>query len=133
MRFFVPLFVIAVVVASCFLPWMTIESRALTISGVNTAGTDYGKPAYFHFFWAGLYLVFLLMNKVWSRRAAMVFAAFNFAWAVRNFLLIPGCQMGECPERRVGLYLLLLSSLVLIFAGLFAPVKNQEVDSGQPA
>jgi hypothetical protein len=104
---------------------MTIESRNLTISGVDTTGTAYGKPAYFHFFWVGLYLFFLLFNKVWSRRAAMVFAAFNLAWAARNFLLIPACQMGECPVRRIGLYLLLASSLALVFVGLFGPAGKQ--------
>jgi hypothetical protein len=51
-------------------------------------------------------------------------AAFNFAWAARNFLLIPACHMGECPVRKVGLYLLLLSSVALIFAGLLAPLKT---------
>jgi hypothetical protein len=59
----------------------------------------------------------------------MVVAAFNFAWAVRNFLLIPVCQMGECPVRRIGLYLLLLSSLALIFAGLGGALKQQETSN----
>lgn len=61
----------------------------------------------------------------------MVLAAFNFAWAVRNFLIIPGCQMGECPVRQVGLYLLLLSSLLLMVAGLFAPVKSEAQEDNE--
>jgi hypothetical protein len=124
MRFLLPLIVVAVLIAACFLPWMTIENRGITITGVDTTGTTFGNPAYFHFFWVGLYLLFLLLGKVWARRAAMGFAAFNFAWAMRNFLIIPACQMGECPVRRVGLYLLLFSSLALFFAGLLGPVKQ---------
>lgn len=124
MRFLIPLLVVAGLVAACFMPWMTIETKNLTISGIDTSGTTYGKPAYFHFFWIGLFLFFLLFNKVWSRRTAMVMAAFNFAWAIRNFLLIPVCQMGECPVRRIGLYLLLFSSLALLFAGLISPEKS---------
>lgn len=123
MRLLLSLLVVALLVASCFLPWMSIETRGITITGLETKGTSYGKPAYFHFFWVGLFLLFLLLNKVWSRRAAMVFAAFNFAWAVRNFLLIPACQMGECPQRRIGLYLLLLASFALLFTGLLGSVK----------
>jgi hypothetical protein len=125
MRFLPSLLVAAALIAGCFLPWITIETKGITITGVDTTGTTFGKPAYFHFFWVGLFLLLLLINKVWSRRAAMVFAAFNFAWAVRNFLLIPACQMGECPVRRTGLYLMIISSFLLIFAGLIAPAKPQ--------
>lgn len=124
MRFLVPFIVIALLIAACFLPWMTVESRDITINGVDTTGTTFGNPAYFHFFWVVLYLLFLLIDKVWSRRVAMVFAAFNFAWALRNFLVIPLCSPGECPVRGIGLYLLLLSSLGLFFAGMLGPAKQ---------
>lgn len=85
---------------------------------MDTTGTSFGKPGYFHFVWAALYLIFLLIPKIWTKRAAMVFAAFNIAWAVRNFLLLPACQMGDCPVKKEGLYLLLLSSLMMFAAGL---------------
>ena len=112
------------------MPWMTIESKSITITGVETGGTTFGKPAYFHFFWTGLFLVFFLINRVWSRRTAMVFSAFNAAWALRNFLLLPACQMGDCPVRRAGLYVLLISSIALFFSGLIAPVKNKPTSVG---
>lgn len=126
MRFLFPLLVVAALLVSCFLPWMTIESKGITITGLDTTGTTFGKPAYFHFFWTGLFLVFLFINRVWSRRTAMVFAAFNAAWAFRNFLVLPMCQMGECPVRRTGLYILFVSSIVMFFAGLIAPAKGTE-------
>jgi hypothetical protein len=124
MRFLLPLFVVAVLIWSCFMPWITIETKSITITGLDTTGTAYGKPAYFHFFWVGLFSLFFLINRVWSRRTAMVFAAFNAAWALRNFLVLPVCQMGECPVRRTGLYILFLSSIALFFTGLIAPAKD---------
>ena len=118
LKFVLSLLSVAVLVFACFLPWITIESKNITISGMNTTGTLYGKPGYFHFLWAGAYLFFLLINKIWSKRAAVGMAAFNIAWALRNFLLLPACQMGECPERREGLYLLLLASFLMFLTPL---------------
>lgn len=126
MRFVLPFLVAIIIICSCFFPWMTIESKGITITGVNTTGTTYGKPAYFHFFWVGLFLLFFLVNRVWSRRAAVVFAAFNAAWAFRNFLVLPICVMGECPVRCAGLYVLFISSVLLFFTGLMAPVRETQ-------
>ncbi|NTS40273.1 hypothetical protein HRG84_05090 [Flavisolibacter sp. BT320] len=130
MRFFIPILVAAALIASCFMPWMTIESKGLTISGVDTTGTSFGKPAYFHFFWTGLFLAFFVVNRVWSRRAAMVCSAFNLAWAFRNFMLLPACQLGDCPVRLTGLYILFGSALLLFVTGLLAPVKNGPATAG---
>lgn len=112
------------------MPWMTIESKNITITGVDTTGTSFGKPAYFHFFWTGLFLIFFLVNRVWSRRTAMVFSAFNLAWAFRNFMLLPACQLGDCPLRRTGLYVLLASAVLLFVTGLLAPVKKGPATAG---
>jgi hypothetical protein len=117
-KFLLPLLAVALLVVGCFLPWMTVESRNLTISGVKTTGTTFRQPAYFHFIWAGAYLLFVFIPKVWAKRTAVALAGFNIAWAVRNFLLIPVCQMGECPVRRVGLYLLLAASIGMFVAPL---------------
>lgn len=124
MRFLIPIVVAAVLIGSCFMPWMIIESKGLTISGVDTTGTSFGKPAYFHFLWTGLFMIFFVVNRVWSRRAAMAFSAFNMAWAFRNFMLLPACQMGDCPARQTGLYILLISAILLFVTGLLAPVKK---------
>lgn len=132
MRFLLPIVVAAVLIAGCFLPWMTIASKNITITGMETAGTDFGKPAYFHFFWVGLFLVFFVVNRVWSRRLAMMFTAFNVAWAFRNFFVFPICQMGECPVRQIGLYIVFITSLLLFFAGLLAPVKEKAGAPAQP-
>ena len=118
LNFLLSLVAVIILIVGCFLPWMTIESKELTITGLNTEGTRYGKPAYLHFVWAGIYLVFLLINKVWSKRAAIGIAAFNIAWALRNFLLLPACHMGECPERESGLYILLFAALAMFVTPL---------------
>lgn len=123
-RFLVSVFAVALLVISCFLPWITIETKNITITGVNTKPTSFGMPALFHFVWAGLYLLMLLLNKIWSMRTAVGIAGFNIAWALRNFWIIPACAGGECPVKLVGLYLLLTASALMFFA-LFIERKAQ--------
>src|SRR3954452_4416821 len=83
-------------VVFCYTPWAFIHSKQLTISGVNTNGTNFGKPAYFHFVMAAIYIVFALISKLWSQRSNLLIGAFNLAWSFRNFIIIPVCMMGEC-------------------------------------
>ncbi|HEY1114551.1 MAG TPA: hypothetical protein VGE66_13360 [Chitinophagaceae bacterium] len=114
---------IALIVA-CYLPWIIVESKDLVVSGVETTGTNFGKPGYFHMFFAGIYLLFVLINRVWSKRVNIFISAFNIAWALRNFAIISACSGGECPEKQAGLYVVLIGSLVMLAGVLFSGAKE---------
>jgi hypothetical protein len=112
-------------IVSCFMPWVIIESRSIVVSGVESTGTNFGKPGYFHLFFAGLYLLFVLINRLWSKRVNIFISAFNIAWAVRNFAMVSACYGGECPEKKAGLYIALISSVVMLLSVLFSPAKEK--------
>lgn len=103
----------------CFLPWMRIDDPALTISGIDTTGTNYGKPAYPHFVLIVLFLAGSFINKLWAKRLTILIAALNLAWAFRNFGIIPRCEAGICPERLLGVYLILIGSILVLLTALF--------------
>ena len=126
LKFFLSFLAVALLILSCFLPWMVIESKSMTITGVDTGPTKFGKPGYFHFIWAGLYLLFLTIDKLWAKRVAIGLAAFNIAWALRNFLLLPACAGGECPVKKEGLYLLLVASLAMFITPLLSESVKEE-------
>ncbi|MCH5597243.1 hypothetical protein [Niabella ginsengisoli] len=106
-------------IAACLMPWMRIEDPAITISGVDTAGTRYGKPALTHFILVGLILLCSFIPRVWAKRVNLLFAALNLAWGIRNFGVITRCEGGVCPEKLLGIYLLLLACIVLMITALF--------------
>ena len=108
-----------VLIVCCFFPWVIIESKNLVISGMESTGTSFGKPGYLHLFFAGLYLLFLMFNRVWSYRANIFLAALNAGWALRNFVLIPACEGGECPKKQLAIYFILISSLALLVLSFF--------------
>ena len=104
--------------AACFLPWMSIESKQLLITGMDTTGTKFGKPGLLHLILTAFYLVFALVPKAWGQRANLLVVAVNLAWGIRNVMLLSSCAGGECPARLYGFYLLLIGSIGMMVATL---------------
>ncbi|MES1215475.1 MAG: hypothetical protein ABUT20_08160 [Bacteroidota bacterium] len=110
-------------IASCFTPWVFIESKNITVSGVDATGTNFGKPGYFHFIMTTLFVICSMIPRVWAKRSNLLICAFNLAWSIRNFILISTCRMGECPEKKSGLYLTLLASAIMLLTSFFPDIK----------
>ncbi len=98
-------------IAACFFPWVFIESNNITVTGINSEGTSFGKPGYFHFVLAALYLVFHFTPRIWAKRINLLVAALNIGWAVRNYFLISACEGGECPEKKAALASMIFCSV----------------------
>jgi hypothetical protein len=111
------------VMTACYFPWVYIESAGITVTGLFAKGTSFGKPGLLHLVFTFIYLGLLAVPRVWSRRLNLLFASFNFAWAVRNFFLISACTGGECPVKKAGLYVVLIGSAVMLLAVLVAPQR----------
>ncbi|MFN2457389.1 MAG: hypothetical protein ABR502_04235 [Chitinophagaceae bacterium] len=116
-------------IAACFYPWVTIESKAIVVSGVEATGTSFGKPGYFHLLLSIIYIVLFVVNNLWSNRINIFLAAFNLAWAVRNFMLISMCHGGECPVKHTALYVVLVSSIAMLLAIFLnkTRIRNSEI------
>ena len=128
MRFmkWIGLFAIVLLVASCFMPWVIIVSKNITVTGIDSTGTNFGKPGYFQFFFGFFFLIFHLIPTLWAKRWNMIVVALNIAWAVRNYFIISMCREGECPEKRIGLWLVLGASTLMLLAALFPDIKLKE-------
>lgn len=113
-------------VIACFQDWVIIKSHHLVISGVNTEGTNFGKPAYLHWVFVAFFVVFSLVTKIWAKRFNLLAAAMNLAWALRNYFEISSCSGGECPEKQIGLYLVLASSIVMLISTFFPDMPEQK-------
>ena len=110
-------------IISCFMPWVFIESKNITISGVDATGTNFGKPGYFHFVMAALFLVCTFVQKVGFKRLNLLITALNLAWAIRNFVVLALCSGGECPVRQSGIWLSLLASVLMLISAMFPDMK----------
>jgi len=120
------LFAVILLIVSCFLPWVIISSRNIVVSGVESTGTNFGKPGYTHFVLSFFFVIFHFIPRLWAKRSNLLVVALNIAWAIRNYFIISMCREGECPEKQIGLWLVLLASFLVLIAALFPDIKLNE-------
>ena len=123
------IFAAAVLVAASWLPWAFIESRSITITGMDATGTNFGSPAYFHLIMAVLFIPLTLMPKLWAKRLNLFVVAINSAWMLRNFLVLSICRGGDCPQRKIGIYLMAISSIIMLVSALFPDMESEKSES----
>jgi hypothetical protein len=119
-------FAVILLIVSCFLPWVIIPSKNIVVSGVESSGTNFGKPGYNHFVLSFFFIIFHFIPRLWAKRSNLLVVALNIAWAIRNYFIISMCREGDCPEKQIGLWLVLLASVLILIAALFPDIKLKE-------
>ena len=112
--------------AVCFLPWSVIVSQQITVTGFHAPGTNFGKPGLFNFAMCIIMLIMFAVPAIWSKRTNVFIAALNLAWSFRNYLLVSSCMMGECPEKKIGLYALVGLSIVIQMMSLLPKIEIKD-------
>ena len=122
----VGLVAVILLVVSCFLPWVSIISKNIVVSGIDSTGTNFGKPGYTHFVLSVFFIIFHFIPKLWAKRTNLLVVALNIAWAIRNYFIISMCREGECPEKQIGLWLVMFASVLMLIAALFPDVQLKD-------
>ncbi len=117
-------------IISCFTPWVFIESKNITVSGVDASGTNFGKPGYFHFLLTAFFVICTFVPRVWAKRMNLLFTGLNVGWALKNIFVLAACSGGECPVRKIGIWLMLLASVLMLVSALFPDMKVPEEKKG---
>ena len=105
---------------SAWLPWVEIVSSNIVVTGLHSEGTNFGKPALMNLIVSGVSFVLFLWPSVMAKRFNLFFCAFNVAWAIRNFIVLTACRLGDCPEKRIGLFVMSIAALMMVGAS-FTP------------
>jgi len=115
-----------VLTIACFSTWVVIPMRSLSVTGVDTTGTNFGKPGYLHFIFIIFFLVFTLLRSVTAKRLNLLVTAFNLGWAIRNYFIVSLCRGGECPEKKLAIYLIVICSVWMLVSAMFPDVTLRE-------
>jgi hypothetical protein len=76
-------------------------------------------------------IVFFLVPKVWAKRANLFVAAVGVAWGFKCFYLYTACYRGECPEKRLGLFLMFGGTILALVATLLPDVPVKQDAGGE--
>ena len=116
-------------IISCFLPWayyadphITNETER-TFNGFYSFKQQYGKPGNTLVFLGSLILLFMILPKVWAKRTNLFLAAFALAYAIKSYILFTSCYNAYCPEKRIGIFIMLFSVIVVLIACVFPNMK----------
>ncbi len=114
------------VIGICYMPWVVIDSKQIIVTGLSSGKTSFGKPGLMNIYLSVTALILFIIPRLWSKRINVFIGAINFAWAIRNIILLSTCQAGECPQRQAGIYLLLAATLLVQLMTFFPKIKLPE-------
>ena|ERR1035437_5472552 len=107
-------------IGSCYLPWTELVFQHIEINGFYAKVKDdfaFGHQWIPHTFFASLAIIFFAIPATGAKRANILIAFINLAWAIKNFIIFSLCKQmlqGECPQIRIGLILLVVLSVIIL-------------------
>ena len=113
-------------IVSCFLPWTYYDDLHKSFTGFYTEQNIYGKPGKVFIFFAVSSAVLIALNKIWAKRTLIFIAALNIGYLIKTYVLFTTCYSTVCPEKLVGLYLLMFSSIALAIVSVLPNLKLEE-------
>ncbi len=113
----------ALLILSCFLPWTYYADLNKTFNGFFSEENNYGKPGKFFVFFAVASMVLIYLDKIWAKRVLLFLAALNIGYLIKTYILFTSCYNTYCPEKKAGLFLLILSSVLIMIISIFPDLK----------
>lgn len=119
-------------IISCFLPWMYYADPHIateaqkTFTGFYTYQNQYGKPGKLLVLIGVIVLVLMLLPKIWAKRANLFITALGVGYSIKTYVLFTSCYNAYCPEKKIGLFIMMASMLVLLVAAVFPDLKLEK-------
>lgn len=120
---FIGIAALVVLVISCFLPWTFHPDLNKTFTGFFSENNLYGKPGKVLIFFSIVASLCFVIPKVWAKRINFFVCAVLLAYAIRNFIIFSGCYRGICPEKKMGLWMMVLSACLALVMAVIPDMK----------
>ena len=119
----ISLFAFVLLLVACFLPWTYHADVNQHFTGFYSAKNMYGKPAKLLLVFAGITTLCAFVPVLWMKRTALLVGGLNVAYGIKNFLLFGSCYLGYCPEKKIGLFVMLIATIMIFLMSFFPDGK----------
>ena len=111
----------------CFFPWAYYPDIQQNFTGFYSKGNNYGKPGKAFICLSVISVALFLIPTLWAKRANLFTAVLIFSYALKTYFLFAACYLGICPQIKIGLYSMLVFSLIILICSLLsrAPIKAE--------
>jgi hypothetical protein len=113
----------ALLIAACFMPWTYHADLDKTFTGFFSEKNAYGKPGKYLVFFAVSAAALILIPRIWAKRVNLFFAALSLGYAIKTYILFTSCYNAYCPDKKVGIYLMMACCVVILVAAIFPELK----------
>ncbi|MBS1936115.1 MAG: hypothetical protein JST96_19100 [Bacteroidetes bacterium] len=113
-------------VIACFMPWAYYPDIDKVFTGFFSEQNRYGKPGKVLIFFSVIATILFFIPRIWAKRFNMLITALNFAFAIKSFLLFSSCYRGICPEKKTGIFLIVISAVIMLVVSLLPDMKLKE-------
>jgi hypothetical protein len=112
-----------VLIVACFIPWAYYPDINKNFTGFFSEGNNYGKPGKVILFFSIIAIAFFIFPKVWAKRANILVAGTIVAYCIKCFILFTSCYSGICPEKKIGIFLILICSILILATAVSPDLK----------
>ncbi len=120
-----------VIIISLFFNWAWYPDIEKFYSAFFSEKNYYGKPGKVLLFFSVSGIAFYALNKVWTQRINLLFAAICMAFGMRTYLLFTSGYDGYVPEPQPGIYLMLLGCLGHLIGAITSMAVKKNPLAGQ--
>jgi hypothetical protein len=119
-------------IAACFMPWAYFPDLGKDFTGFFSEKNIYGRPGKVLIFFSVIEIPLFLIPKVWAKRTNIFVSALAIAFAIKSYVLYTSCSGGLCPDKKIGIFLVLAAALIALVAALLpdlpvqTPVKTMQ-------
>jgi hypothetical protein len=112
-----------ILIAACFLPWAYYPDIDKVFTGFFSEKNSYGKPGMLLILFSVLSMLLFWVPRLWAKRLNLAWTAVLTAYCFRNFIRYSGCYAGYCPDKKIGLYLIVVCSTMMLVSSTLPDIK----------
>ena len=119
-------------VVACFMPWTYHADLDKNFTGFFSEKNTYGRPGKYLTFFALASICLILLQKIWAKRVHLFLAALSMGYAVKSYILFTACYNAYCPDKKLGIYLMMASCIIILVAAILPDMKMSSI-KGKPS